>query len=819
MLSIGHVSPGQEHYYAELASGSYYTESGEPEGTWWGTSAQRLGLSGVVNADDLSSLIQGYAPGGSEPLVRNAGSANRRAGFDLTFSAPKSVSVLWSQADRWIQTEIQRAHKLSVTRALSYIEQKAAFTRRGSGGVELERATMAAALFEHSSARAVGEDLPDPQLHTHCVVANVCFGDDNRSGTLDGSHLYSHKMTAGVLYRAELFAQLRERLSLSAVRRGKWCEIEAVPKELCELFSKRSAAIKSYLEERGQHGAKSGDQAALATRSGKQEVSRQHLFEAWRRVGEEFGFTVIPALFSGNVETEECSLDLVRRVVPLAVSELTEQVGHFGEKDVLRLVAGEVESTGVGIATIRSAVSQALENRNQIVRLGTVRGEERFATREWMALERRLVADARVLVSARRPVRDSVLRDVLSRWESGPVQLSAEQREAVVHVATRGALGLVQGMAGTGKTTMLRAAREVWEASGFRVIGAALAAVAAERLQVGSGIPSRTIHGTMKLLRERRMWFDSNTVLVVDEAGMVGTRQMAGLVDAVSRAGAKLVLVGDTNQLPAIDAGSPFRALLDEHGGAWMSDIRRQQSLWMRGVIADLSRGSVAPALEGFSKRGLLFVGSSQQEACSRLVSDWKRAVSLSSLSETRILTATRVEALRLNLAVQRERIRGQEIGGSAVSVGEVSFHVGDRVLFRANSSLVRNGNTGVVTFASEESRMMKVKIDGGQRVTINLDEYQDVQLGYAATTHSAQGSSVKHCLVLCSDIMQGRELIYVQASRAAVETRLYTDEATAGDNLAELTRKMERSSQNNMAHDVMVESSGISQEPFLEAA
>lgn len=197
MLSIGLIGMNQQRYYTDLSREDYYTEGGEPEGEWVGTGASQLGLEGTVDKDALSELFRGLTPDGERKLVRNAGSEKRRAAFDLTFNAPKSVSVLFSQASAEHRRVVQEAQAAAVRAGLEYIQRAAGQIRLGKDGTESIAAGLTVATFEHSSARLVaGEAVPDPHLHTHAVVINTGLTEDGRSATLDSRELLRHKMSA-----------------------------------------------------------------------------------------------------------------------------------------------------------------------------------------------------------------------------------------------------------------------------------------------------------------------------------------------------------------------------------------------------------------------------------------------------------------------------------------------------------------------------------------------------------------------------------------------------------------------------------------------
>ncbi|HWD40387.1 MAG TPA: MobF family relaxase [Fimbriimonas sp.] len=241
------MSGDQAGYYLGLAREDYYTKGGEPPGTWLGSAAAALDLSGMVEDDQLYNLFKGLSPDGTRELVQiqqHEGKQNHRPGWDLTFSAPKSVSVLWSQSAPEMRAKIQEAHLEAVRSALKYLEDSAGFTRRGQGGHVLEKARLLFACFEHSTSRAL-----DPQLHTHALLMNIGVRPDGHTATLSSLSFFESKMAAGALYRAELACQL-ERLGIQVERRRSWFEVSGVPKDLVDFFSKRRAAIEAEIARR-----------------------------------------------------------------------------------------------------------------------------------------------------------------------------------------------------------------------------------------------------------------------------------------------------------------------------------------------------------------------------------------------------------------------------------------------------------------------------------------------------------------------------------------------------------------------------------------
>ena len=295
---------------------------------------------------------------------------------------------------------------------------------------------------------------------------------------------------------------------------------------------------------------------------------------------------------------------------------------------------------------------------------------------------------------------------------------------------------------------------------------------------------------------------NERTVLVVDEAGMVGTRQMAALVKATEAAGAKLVLVGEATQLQPIEAGGAFAALGERLGQAELTEIRRQREPWAREAVRSVATGDARAGLRAYAERGLLTVADDREGARTALIADWK-AGGLQQADENLILTSTNRDATLLNRQAQAARREAGCLGAGTVRVGSETVHEGDRVLFTRNSRVygVKNGSLGTVLTADAFRETLTARLDGsGDEVTVPLSRYQAVKLGYAVTTHKAQGITVENAFVLAGGAMQDRELSYVQLSRTRGETRLYTDRAEAGEGLADLSRQMSNSRQKELA-------------------
>ena len=324
--------------------------------------------------------------------------------------------------------------------------------------------------------------------------------------------------------------------------------------------------------------------------------------------------------------------------------------------------------------------------------------------------------------------------------------LSGEQRAAFEHVTGERGLSVVVGYAGTGKSAMLGVAREAWESAGYTVRGAALSGIAAEGLENGSGIASRTIASLEHQWSEGRELLTSRDVLVIDEAGMIGTRQMERVLAHAADVGAKVVLVGDPQQLQAIKAGAAFRAIHERHGGVEITEVRRQREDWQRDATRQLATGRTGLAIEAYDERGFVHAADTREAARDELIERWDRERQASPSDTRIILTHTNDEVRALNMAA-RERLRAPNELGEDVSItaerGERKFASGDRIMFLRNERElgVKNGTLGTIEEVTPQR--MSVRVDDGRSLAFDLKDYAHVDHGYAATIHKAQGMTV----------------------------------------------------------------------------
>lgn len=818
MLTIGKIGGSgaswrsASYYTEQVAHGveDYYAGHGEAPGGWTGTGAARLGLAGQVGDGELEAVFERRHPSSDEPLGRTPGAGSVR-GFDLQMAVPKSVSVLWALADEYgppgVAGKVWEATHGAAEATLDYLERRACTSRAGGGGsVALNGEGFVAAVFPHRFSR---ED--DPQVHVHVLVANLTFAGQAEGVVpgwrmLDARDLYEHKLAAGYLFQAELRERLTRELGVewSEVRKGA-AEIVGVPRSLAEALSKRRAQILDALARDGRGGsAREAEIAALATRQAKRSFDLAEQRGQWRALAGEHGFGAAELADAlGQAEFEPVDRAELSAAVSALIGPdgLTADRSAFARRDVVRELAAR-HGRGGSVARIEQ-VADGLIASYQIVALdgsqagATIRptaptggrGEPLLTTVDMLAVEAQMIDRAAIRLGEGVGVVALGAEERFDRRPGGLV-LSDEQRAMVGRLVTSGdGVELVRAKAGTGKTTALDAARELWERDSYRVIGVALAGRAADELHARAGIDSYTVHGLLGDLDRGDGWrLPDRTVLVLDEAGMIDTRRLARLLDHAAHAKAKVVLVGDERQVPAVEAGGAFAGLADRLGAAELSQVYRQRHAWDRTALEELRHGEIAEWIAAYDQHGRLVPCQGADAQARTLVADWYVAARDHDMTGSVMLAARRDETADLNHLARATLVAAGELDDStALTIHGRTFTHGDRVLAlrnrhvdragRAGRHLLRNGNRGTVTKVDHQAGDLTIQLDTGPAVTLPAAYLADGHLdhGYAMTIHKAQGMTCRHTFVLASPNL-ARELGYVAASRHTDEARFYVN-------------------------------------------
>lgn len=780
MLNIGKMGPHSRRYYCDQVARSatdYYLGNGESPGRWTGAGVRGLGLSGSVTAEQLDAVLAGEHPFVGGAL--NNHPARTVPGFDLAFRAPKSVSLLWAFADDETAAVVVDAHERAVEAAVVHLESLAR-TRRGAGGTERVGVDgFVAAAFRHRTSRA-----DDPLLHTHVLVANlVRTTDDGKWRTLDATPIYRSAKAAGMLYQAELRHQLTSRLGVAWSPVVNGCaDLEGVDRDFIEAFSQRRQQILATMHQRGETSAKAAQVATLDTRQSKGAQADETTLRArWRERARSHG--VPPdwwrSLLDRAIPTRPDRTMLHYELV--GPEGLTKDRNAFTRRDVIQAVAERL-STGAPAAEVVAFADRFLEighDRRELAKLTSGDPDDPWmSTTELVNVERTAVDRARTTIAAGATLPAAEVE----RFLFGRTSLAPEQADMVRRlVGDPGAVQVVLGKAGTGKTYALDAVRELYESQGIRVSGAALAARAALELEQAAGIASTTIAGLLHRLDDpARCPLQPGQVLVIDEAGMVGTRQLARLLDHAASLRVKTIVVGDPHQLPAIEAGGLFVALTEQLDPVRLANNRRQVEPWEVKALDELREGDVAVGLAAYEHHGRVVTGSTAQDVREKLVEDWWGLVRDDpGRPDVLMVALRRADVDDLNRQARARMAAVGRLHGSRIAAAGRTFQQGDRVICLRNRSAVgvTNGDRGTVV-AIQPGAGLGVLLDRG--VTVHLSHnYLDaghLTHGYAITGHKAQGMTVDHTLVLGSDALY-REWGYVALSRGRRSNRLYVHE------------------------------------------
>ncbi|KMO18796.1 Ti-type conjugative transfer relaxase TraA [Methylobacterium indicum] len=587
------------------------------------------------------------------------------------------------------------------------------------------------------------------------VAVDVAIHAPGREG--DERNWHAHILTTTRVVTADGLGAKTRVLDVATTARG---EVEA---------------LRAIWEERAnEHLAKAGHAVAIDRRShldrgiglAPTEHVGVHASQMQRRGKAGVDRVALDA------ETAARNADLIARRPEEVLRILTDEKAVFSRQDVARALHryGVDEPDAFQAALARVMAADAL------VKLpgGERNGDERFTTKAMLAIETGMAESAdRLLADRSYSVGTASVEAALSRRP----ELAEEQRAAVRHVTGPERIASVIGLAGAGKSTMLGTAREAWEAAGYRVHGAALAGKAAEGLEASSGIPSRTLASWQLAWTNERHPLGTGDILVIDEAGMVSSRQLAQFVQTVERSGAKLVLVGDPEQLQPIGPGAGFRVLSERTGFLELEAIRRQRTAWQRQASVALGTRETRAGLEAYREHGAIRFTADGASARERLVADYLADLTARPEASRIALAHTRADVRALNDAI-RDRLRAageltDEVGFATGGAGRLSFAAGDRLVFLRNDRGlgVKNGSLGTVTDAAEG--WLSVALDDGRAVTIAQGAYDAVDHGYATTIHKSQGATVDRSFVLASSGMD-RHLAYVALTRHRDEVGLY---------------------------------------------
>lgn len=796
MLTIRAAKSAAYYQLHEFAADDYYAERGQAPGEWVGQGAELMELWGAPEEGALAILLEGRDPATGAPLTKTTqGRPASNAGFDLTFTAPKSVSVLLAVGDATTRQAVLDAQEAGVRAGLAYLEREACFVRRGRDGVNVLPADgFLGAAYHHEMARS-----GDPHLHTHLVIVNRVRGPDMRWTAPDMRPVFAHAKAAGAIQEAVMRDALTRRLGVGWERQPRWgYEVAGIGAEVREHFSARHAEIAELATARGWLTAAGVSAVQRETRDHKPLLDRLRAQAAWRARAAEHGLARADVERVVRGPRERSALAADRRWRALAEhlagpDGLTRHAATFGAAEVALAIA-EHSPDGLSPGELARHVDDFL--LRHAVRLQDAEGHRPaiFSTEAMLGVEARLHALASAPSGEAAP---AVSAATLEAAIGARPTLGPDQREALEQlVLAKTRVRVLEAPAGTGKTFVLGALREAYESAGATVVGTSWQGQAAQTLAHEAGIPADTAARLLGRIERDPRVLPARPVLVVDEAGMMPTRALERLVGEVAARGGIALLVGDRDQLPAMDAGGAFAGLADRLGAAALTENRRQVDELQRQVAQRLATGQPVKALALLEAGGALNVHDDAREAKHRLVADWA-AEALPRPARALILAHDRRDVRELNALARNALDRAGLLGAERMRAHGREWAAGDRMICRKNDYRpgleVRNGTRGTVVGVNVRAGSLHVLADDGRQMTLPAEYLQHVQHGYAVTGHVSQGATVDCTYLLASPARGGKEWAYVVGSRHRIALRVYLTHHEPAEAEASLARSWAR--------------------------
>ena len=754
-------------YYAK------YLETGKI-GDWAGSLKPTLNLPDEVTEKHYWNLIRGYSPDGKTRLYQDNG-RNHMGAQDFTFSACKSASLTMVLN----KDELVEAHEKAVDAAISFLEEKAAFTRRGKNGYQLEKVhSLLVSKHTHYESRA-----EQPQLHTHCLVYNLCERDDGSWGTLNYQHFYKWKMAAGAIYRCQ-FAQNLRKLGYELTQEGDFFEITGISDELIEEYSAREREISEKLNKLRLKNSsnRTGDKLSMQGRQSKSTLTTEELFEKWTK---EIGSLAPP-----KRSLDQDSISAQMYVLPTEVlKELTTQKTYFREQDLYQRLAIKGQASFLTARDVKMLADRT-KNSDRVIKIGFDKSNNQcFTTPEALQAEQTMIQQAIDLSNTKffMPIKFASSFEVgLNKAEERlGFELDDEQVVATKLATNTQQLVLIAGTAGTGKSTSFLATKYIYAERGQSIIGASVSKKAADALAESADISTFTVD---KLITQYKTGFNRlqhHASLIVDEASLLTVFQLNMLFKMASETKTKIVLAGDPFQLQAIEQAGAFNYLLNNGiaQAAQLENIRRQSSDWSRTIVNQFKVGTALPAFIELHEKGFVTFNEGYVKTLSSLVDkyfsleeanpDMTRLVLAKSWRDVKAIS----QLIRDDL--QKRKLVKEDIVELECSVSDKTFKqkfaVGDRVRLSKNDYPLglSNGMQGAILDIKKnrDDWVFRIELDDKREVLISTNDYKSeegnfsVVQAYASTIYSAQGLTVDSSLILANSYFD-RANSYVAGSR-----------------------------------------------------
>lgn len=741
---------------------SYYKQDGAVQGEWQGQLAKQYGLSGVVSPEDFAQLADGNHPQTGDELVRHrtaqeytaadgttTKAVEHRAGWDATFSAPKSVSLTALVGG---DERVRDAHHAAVTTALSELER---YTQARIGGNHAAETTgkFVAAKFEHDTARPV-DGYAAPQLHTHAVIFNVTERQNGGSRAIQPQSYFESQTYATAVYQSELMSQLRMLgYEIEAGKSGA-PEIKGYSQEYLDASSMRSQQIKAHMEQAGHSSPAAAQIAAHATRDGKQILTTAEVLRAHKELAAEHGNQANRVIAEARNRAHGLQLSdgptAARQAVTYSRASNFEREAVTDERVLMR----DALRRGMGEATyaqVRSEFESRAERGEFRQLTGSKHASGRsFTTPETMAHERANVAH---VLGGQNTFESIATPEAAHKQAASRPFLNEAQRAVIEEVlTTRDRVHGLQGLAGTGKTTTLAVIREGAEQNGYAVLGFAPTARAAGQLRE-AGVSATTLQSFLARGQQGQTAGDpaSRHLYLLDESSLASTRQMKTFLDRIQPQD-RVLVIGDTRQHQAVEAGKPFQQMQD--GGmrtAQLDQIMRQKDPELLRAVQHLANGDTATGVKLLADQGRVTEVSKPQDRFAAIARDYAEKpqntiiISPDNRSRQQINEAVRTE-LQATGALDSKSLRFETLTHRSDMTGPdrswaVRYQPGNVVEYITGSKQLgfERGSSAVVLDTNGRENTVTVERKDGQTVTYDaarvrgVNVYQVTERDFAA--------------------------------------------------------------------------------------
>jgi len=834
MLSISNVSIEQAATYYQ--QDNYYTKE---RGEFFGKAIKNIGFTEELTHDNFINMLNGRDSNGNN-LRREKETGKTRAGYDHTFTAPKSLSILLEMAeakgDKTLSQTIRNLHDKAVNSTLTHIEDNYIQTRVRTGGdrIQVQTNNMIAAKFEHDTSREL-----DPTLHTHCVIANLTQREDGEWVSISNELLYENKMSNGLYYRSELALLLKQELGIDIeitnTKQGLF-EIKDIDKTLIDEFSKRAEQIKEEVKKLKEQYPKMStaelkQMATLNSRQSKKEVDREKIYQENLKRAEtliDVDNLLLNVSNKNQIIVEKQDLD---NLIKQASEILTEQESVFTIEDVV------MTATKINLGNIKSEeLFEHIKNENSsLIKLD----DNSYSTKEMIAIEQKIIREMWQGQRSVKPI--SKLDKVESYIEEKYSSMTKGQKESLSQIlTTKDFIIGVQGDAGSGKTHMLQAVNQYLPKEHFEIVGLAFTGKAAGELEEQSGIKSTTLHSYLsKPIKPT----EKTKIFLVDEASLVGSKQIDKLIEKAKAENGRVVLVGDTKQFASISAGGIFHQL-QNHGMSTsnMSEALRQKTQILKDVVHQIKQSNTNLAFELLEKEGNALISETQdlvsdifeaykeqpdaliiastnkvRNELNKKIRDFhnhenqtvfkiRETPSLNDVdklfaqnySEKQILSPNKnIPGLKvgneykitfIDIENQKLTVKGtkedeKEIDikkfGNFLSVYDITdkkFGINEKIMFTKNDKNYNVKNGETAIITNIDKDNITVNKDG-KSIIIDTNKYNYFDYGYCTTDYKSQGATAEHVLIAANAQMATNNSFYVQITRAKQSVKIFTDD------------------------------------------